>query len=598
MSPIERLLMQLYHMSQEGRMAKELFANKRKKVVPFEQSGEFFHRKARKHVENNNYINALNYYRKAIEKDPDNLEYSLDLAEVFSEMGYFNESNQILFSVVQKNPARTDCFFAIGCNFLGLQEFSKAEECLEKYLDQDQYGLYAEEAQDLLEVLQSQEFYYEMINETEPGKEKAFAIAARGKDFLDKGDYKQAVRELEKVARREPGLTFARNNLALAYFCVGKLDKAIETCRDILEENPLNIHANCNIALFLYEKGDFEDSSRHIDTVLALNVEDPEELHKVVVTLCETKQHKKVNQLLKKLLQYKPYDTKVLHYMAVSCYNLKLFKSAWKYWDKIEKISPNNTISSYYKHYLKGIMNDDKAFAELPYNFQVPYDEIIRRVKKINELLKLPSVDLADKWRNGDSLLSLLSWGLDLNDVLIKKAILNVVASFRDDKAERFLREFVLRKSEGEEQIKEALTLLKEMNAPEPYLAYVGDNIVEVKVSIDPKKESQSENLLEQIPEMAVASMEAMYLNDFEEELRDIWSCVVHHWELYGGMPEIRKPEGWAAALELYYCIQENMPVNKTSLAASYHVAYTTMMKHYRYIDRIVTEFWEQFGIH
>jgi tetratricopeptide (TPR) repeat protein len=577
-------------MSQEGSMAKELFANTRKKVVPFEQNGEFFHRKARKHVENNNYINALNYYRKAIEKDPDNLEYSLDLAEVFSEMGYFNESNQILFSVVQKNPSRPDCYFAIGCNFLGLQEFPKAEECLEKYLEQDEYGLYAEEAQDLLEVLQSQEFYSEMMDDEEPGNEQVFSIAAKGKDFLDKGDYKRAVRELEKVARKEPSLTFARNNLALAYFCVGKLDKAIETCRSILAEYPLNIHANCNIALFLFEKGDIEASTQHIDTVLSMEVDDPEELHKIVVTLCETKQHKKVNLLLKKLLQYKPYDTKVLHYMAVSCYNLKMFKAAYKYWDKIEKISPNNTISSYYKHYIKGVMNDDKDFTELPYNFQVPYDEIIRRVKKINDLLKLPGADLANKWRNGDSLASLLSWGLDLNDALIKKAILNVVASFRDDKAEKFLREFILRKSEGEEQIKEALTLLKDMNAPEPYLAYVGDNIVEVNVSINRKKE----DILERIPDLAVANMETMYLNDFEQEVREIWSCIVDHWEIHDSMPEIRKPEGWAAALELYYYTEGNMPVNKADLAATYHVSYSTMMKHYRYIEYIITQFWNK----
>ena len=576
-------------------MAKELFANKVRKVVPFEQSGEFFHRKARKHVENNNYINALSYYRKAIEKDPGNLEYALDLAEVFTEMGYFSESNQILFSVLQKDPSRSDCYFAVGCNFLGLQEYPKAEECLEKYLDLDEFGLYSEEAQDLLEVLQSQEFYLDLINDVDPGKEKVFTIATRGKDFLDKGDYKRAVRELEKVVKKEPDLIFARNNLALAYFCTGKLDKAIETCRSILAEYPFNVHANCNIALFLYEKGDLKASNKHIDTVLDLPVEDPEELYKIVVTLCEMKQHRKANQLLKQLLQYKPYDTKLLHYMAVSYYNLKVFKTAYKYWDKVEKISPNNTISSYYKHYVKGIIRNEKEFTELPYNFQVPYDEIIRRVKKINELLKLPRVDLTDKWKNGDSLASLLSWGLDLNDALIKKAILNVVASFRDEKAEKFLREFILRKSEGEEQIKEALTLLKDMNASEPYLAYVGDNIVEVNVKISQRQ--ISEDILKQIPDMAVASMETMYLNDFEEGVRGIWDCVVDHWELEGGMPEIRKAEGWAAALELFYYIQENMPVNRTELADSYHVAYSTMMNHYHYIHTVVTEMWNKLNL-
>ena len=45
-------------------MAKELFAGRLRKVVPFERDGSFFYRKARKHIENNNYIHALNYYRR------------------------------------------------------------------------------------------------------------------------------------------------------------------------------------------------------------------------------------------------------------------------------------------------------------------------------------------------------------------------------------------------------------------------------------------------------------------------------------------------------------------------------------------------------
>ena len=576
-------------------MAKELFAGRLKKVVPFEQDGSFFNRKARKHIENNNYIHALSYYRKAVEKDPGNMEYSLDLAEVFSEMGYFHESNLILFFILQKNPSRTDCYFAMGCNFLGLQEYGKAEHSLEKYLEQDEYGFYSEEAQNFLEVLQSQEFYLEFINDADPDRDKSMELASKGKDFLDKGDYKRAVRELEKAARQDSSLIFARNNLALAYFCTGKLNRAIEVSKDILNDDPFNIHANCNIALFLHEKGDNKASNRHMETVMSLNTEDPEEMYKIAVTLCEMGKHRKVNRLLKKLLQYKPYDTNVLHYMAVSYYNLKQFKDAFKYWDKVEKLNPNNTISSYYKHYVKGIMKNDREYSELPYHFQVPYDEIIRRVKTIHDLLKLPSSDLKSKWKNGDGLESLLRWGLNLNDVLIKKAILNVVASFRDDKAEQFLRTFVLQKSEGKEQVEEALALLKEMDAKEPYLAYMDDNFVEVSVNHG-NITSSNEDMLLDIPDKAIKRLKQSYLVDCEDDIQDIWGCVVSYWEM-NGMPQIRKPQGWSAALELYYRTREDLPVNKAELAASWQISYSTMMKNYHFINQLIDEFWEQMNL-
>ena len=166
-------------------MAKELFAGRLRKVVPFERDGSFFYRKARKHIENNNNIHALNYYRKAVEKAPDNLEYSLDLAEVFSEMGYYHESNLILFSILQKDPSRVSCYFSIGCNFLGLQEYEKADYSLEKYLELDEHGYYYDEARSLLEALHSHEFYLDFFNDIDPARNKSMELATKGKELLD-----------------------------------------------------------------------------------------------------------------------------------------------------------------------------------------------------------------------------------------------------------------------------------------------------------------------------------------------------------------------------------------------------------------------------
>ena len=573
-------------------MTKELFAKAHKKIIPFEQNGEFFHRKARKYVENNNYINALSYYRRAVEKEPDNIEYLLDLAEVFTEMGYFTESNQILFGIVQKNQSRGDCYFGIGCNFLGLQEYARAEEWLEKYLDLDEDGLYSEEARDLLDVLKSQEFYLDNYDGMDSSKERALKNAAKGKDYLDKGDYKRAVRELEKVVRDEPGLVFARNNLALAYFCNGQLDKAIDTCYGILRDFPQNVHANCNAALFNYEKGDTANSDKYLKVILGLNVDDPEEMHKIAVTLCELKQHERVHQLLRSLLQYKPYDIKILHYTAIACFNMRMFKVALKYWDKIEKIAPNNTISGYYKKHTQGIMRNEQGFKELPYSFQVPYDEIIRRVKKINELLKLPNGDLAAKWKHEDSLSSLLSWGLDLNDQVIKKAILNVVASFRDKKSERFLRDFILRKNESDELIREGLTLLKQMDASEPYIAYVGDNIVEVKVNFMEQSQQDVSRVLIAIPQFAIDNMMLRYPKGYEDEIRALWDQIIEHIP-----PDVilrRKPEGWAAGLELYYCVVNSLKANKTMIAEIYFISYTTLMRSFNDIEKAAGEAWKR----
>jgi hypothetical protein len=166
-----------------------------------------------------------------------------------------------------------------------------------------------------------------------------------------------------------------------------------------------------------------------------------------------------------------------------------------------------------------------------------------------------------------------------------------VVASFQDEKAEQFLRAFILRKSEEEEQIQEALALLKEMNAKEPYLAYLDDNIVEVSVKFG--KAAKFHNyMLEEIPEMVIRRLKTFYLHDCENDIRDTWAFVTARWDATG-TPRILKPEGWAAALELFYRTKEELPVKKTRLAADWQVSYTTMMKNYNFISKLFDEFWE-----
>jgi tetratricopeptide (TPR) repeat protein len=569
-------------------MAGELFAKSKSKVVPFDQNGQFYYRKARKYMESNNYIDALSFYRKAVEKDPDNVEYRLDLADIFTEMGYYEESNQILFSILQEDDQRGDCYFGLGCNFLGLQEYEKAGECFDKYLQTQPEGIYSEDAQDLLDILQNHDFYFDDdMDILNPAKERLYRMANKGKDFLDTGDYKKAIRYLESVIKKEPSLVFARNNLALAYFCTGQLDKAIDMCQSVLYEYPQNVHANCNIAIFLHEKKDMDKSEEHLQTILGLQIEDPEEIHKIAVTLCELRRHKEANRHLRLLLQYKPYDIRILHYIAVSYFNIGRYKEALQYWNKIDKISPHNTISSFYRRLAQNTLRNEREYRELAYHFQVPYEEVVYRIKKINDLLKLPERDLKQRWAKGDELMALLGWGLRLNDVSIKKAILNVIASFKDQKAERYLRDFILKKNVGDQLKREALALLKQMGAAEPYIAYMNNNVVEIKVDIMDMKCIDVPSILDSIADVAIYGMKDRYEEGYETEIQEIWESFIA--ALYPDrLPRIRKQEAWAAALELYYCETMGIPANKMTIAQHYGVAYSTVLNNCKRINTVL----------
>ncbi|NLJ40739.1 MAG: tetratricopeptide repeat protein [Clostridiales bacterium] len=570
-------------------MAGELFASKERKVIPFDQNGQFYHKKAKKHMDNNNYLDALNFYRKAVEKEPKNVEYLLGLAEVFTEMGCFDQSSKVLFTVLQKERARSDCYFGLGCNFLGMQDYKRAFECFKKYIEIDPAGLYSDEANDLMDILEDYDHYerYGELNILDLTRDNAYGLATEGKDLLDRGDYEKAISKLEKAVKIEPNMDFVKNNLSLALFCAGKLDEAIDISLEVIEKDPRNIHANCNLCLFLNERDGVKAGQEYLDRIVNLKTQDPEEIHKIAVTLCELKEHSMANLILKQLLHYRPYDIRVLHYVAASFFNMGKFKEAFRYWDKIRKIDPDNTISGYYMRWAQDCINGKREGEEITYHFQVSYAEVLRRVKELNGILKLDGRDLLIKWKNDDTLRVRLSWGLELNDDLIKKAILNVVASFNDIKAEDFLREFLLRPGEDEELKTEAMGLLKQMSADEPYITCVGDEFVEVRVDLLEDSLYGIPRKMETVLNITFRSMEGRYEQGYEEDIKDIWLKFVASLT-QDNMPRIKKYEAWAAALELCYCIDRDIRIRKKDIADYYNISYSALLNNLKKIKKVL----------
>lgn len=571
-------------------MNKKVFANRRSKVLPFDQSGQFYYKKAQKYIDSNNYVNALSFYRKAVDKDPENVNYKMDLAQVFSEMNYYDESNRLLFLVLQKERNKSECYFGLGCNFMALREYEKAEECFDRYLKMDSEGVYAEDVDDLLDLLRSTEYFTEeefYLGNLSPAKEKLYKLANKGRELLDAGEYKRAIKCMEKVVKKDPALVFVRNNLSLAYYCEGEASKAVEMTRDILIEYPKNIHANCNLAIMLNDSGNEAEVTELKKVILGFKTDDPDELHKIAVTLCELKLHKEANSALKELLQYRPYDVKLLHYYSVSWFNMRNFRESLFLWNRIEKILPENMISNYYKKLTQNYIKEDKEFKELGYHFQVPYEEIIFRVRKVNDLLKLSIEDLKQKWEINDWTRGLFVWGLSLNDNLMKKGILNAVASMKDAKAEYFLRDFSLRKNVDDDLKKDALMLLNQMGAKEPYMAYMNDNVVEIRVNSADFQENEVPAYYQRVVNIAIEGMRNRYKRGYEADIKRLWDNFLSAAKTYS-LPKIKKPEAWAAALELFYCSVKDLSASKREIAKRYNISYSALSSNFSLLKDVL----------
>jgi tetratricopeptide (TPR) repeat protein len=562
---------------------------KKNNIIPFEREASFYYRKAKKHIDNNNYIDALNYCRKAVEREPYNIEYLLNLAEVFTEMGYYEESNRILFYIIMvMNNKLSDCYFGMGCNFIGLQEYSKAKECLDKYIELEPFGEYTEEAQDLLDILQVQVMYFEEVAKQEKDLKRAYDIANKGKELLDMGYYKRSIKMLEKALAIDDTLTFAQNNLSLAYFCDGNVQKALRYSKGVLARHPLDVHANCNSAIFYNDIKDYENVNRHKEIILNLPTQDVDDLYKIAITMCELKEHSRANKMLRKLLYYRPYDIKILHYTGISYLNIGKYKQAQVCWRKIEKIDPQNYIAVFYKKQAQVMVNSNLR-REFSYQYQVSQEEVLRRLKMINEIMKLDKDNLESKWSKNDEISLLLNWALGLNDMVIKKAVIHFVASFQDQKAENILRAFILKKTEPESLKKEVLGLLKQMKAREPYLAYIKNNLVGVKVNISTKGVKSKETVYNEILRLALRKIKSAYGKECEGVVKDEWLSFIKKSNEKAPIRVIKK-EAWAAALEYHFCIIQGIDTTKTRIAKRYNVTISSLTANYNKLISVLKD--------
>lgn len=454
------------------------------KILEFSRPAEFYSKTAQKMTESANYLGALSMMRHALEKDRDNAEYTMQMAEILTGLGKYEESNSLLFDLLlHSRDMRNECFFGMGCNFIGLNDFEKAQESFEKYMDEEPDGEFADEVEDFLMMFDDAMEYEDLL--LEDAKEREFQkLAQDGKRLLDNGEYEQAIAALKKIETNNPDMLFAKNNLALSYYCVKDMDKAIGTAKQVLAIDANNIHANCNMALFMAELRECDQAEKHLNNAIRQPLNMQDDIFKIAITLCELKRHGEALKYLVNFLSASPYDEKALFFAAVASYNLQRYTEAIAYLSDIIKLEPEDSIASYYISHIKAVMTEKQPFAELDYIYQVPPKEARSRMKYLNDCIKLPDAVFRKMWETDKKLSDVMLWGLEYGDLFIKRAIAEIIGGFGSKKSERVLRRYLLRRNQPDEVKNDIFVILKRMDAQEPYVAYFNNGIVEVNVGM------------------------------------------------------------------------------------------------------------------
>ncbi len=541
------------------------------KILKFDRDAGFHFRKYQKQADKGAYIDSLVSLRTALKKDPDNIEYLVSLAELYTELDFFEESNFILFKILKMSSDVYDkCLFSMGCNFFGLRDIEKAKECFQNYLGAYPAGEFVPDVQDFLDIIE-----YDIYEDSDVPAE-VFARADEGKTLLDNGEYAKAIRMLEKIGGTYPELTFVQNNLALAYYCKGDPAKAREISKQVLRIDAGNAHAICNLIFFALSANDQKELAKYRNMLDKIEGKDADEDMKIALTYCELDEDEKAYQKLKSALTEIPYDIHTMFFAAAAAVNTKRYAEAVRMFMDIVKLQPENTIASYYKKALQHAL-DKKADIRIQYAYQVPQEEIHRRMHYLNRCFQKDTEELRDMWAHEAYFRSILIWGLSIGNAIVKHIILDLISKFNDETAVDFFKESLLRKNKPDEEKNDIFLALKRMGVPQPYVAYMSGKISEVRIGLVDLDEQKVFPSHEKVVDAIIKSAEAVDRKLF----------VTHALELLGkymrsfaNAPVMRNVNAWAAAF-LYAALLENekQPYPLQSFLETLHVKATSFKR-------------------
>lgn len=195
---------------------------------------------------------AANYFRKAIDLDPDSGHAWDNLASVLAEQGRFREALSAWLQSIDLEPDVAAGHYNLA-SFLSSKGLEMAEAELGETLTLD--------------------------------PEYPDAHLSLGLVQADLGRVEEAKRALEAAIELDPEDAYPRHELAVLLMDEGEIRGAIRQLREVARLEPENVEAKVDLGVCYTLKGFFAEAERTLEQAKTLRPEDPQ-VHYALASLC------------------------------------------------------------------------------------------------------------------------------------------------------------------------------------------------------------------------------------------------------------------------------------------------------------------------
>ncbi|WP_027409922.1 tetratricopeptide repeat protein [Anoxybacteroides tepidamans] len=308
------------------------------KIIPFIQNGDYYFKKGLGAYRRRDLYKAKKYLERAVHLNSRETMFACQLAVVLAELGEYQASNNLFLKIIHElDPDMNECFYFLANNYAHLGLFREAMNYAQTYLEREPDGSFAEDVEDLIDLLSIEH------DDDELGNQDDLIIKQeRARSLLEKGEFLAAVGVLQTIIADYPEFWSAYNNLALAYFYLGNAEKAKSIIDEVLEKNPGNLHALCNRLVFSHYLHDEENVHRLSDELACVHPILLEHRYKLGATFALVGRFDLAFKWLRHLYKIR-FDGDFLFYywLSYSAYYTGHEQLAKTAWEKVVELNPD-----------------------------------------------------------------------------------------------------------------------------------------------------------------------------------------------------------------------------------------------------------------
>jgi len=543
----------------------------------------FFFERAVQSLDRNRYDKALKYFRRAVEFEPDNPVNHCNMAGILSEMGKYGESNDVLKHIVDRiDPSMTECYFYMANNFANMEDFEAAEEALVHYLEHDANGQFIEESQEMMEILS-----FELERPTRVAKIKSregMYEHDQARSLLEEGKFAEAIKQLEQLVEMHPDFSAAHNNLALAYYYVGRFTDALGAVKRVLTADPGNLHGLCNLAIFYQHGGEREELERLVELLEKTVPYHQEHVFKLATTMGVLGRHESALRHFRRLLKSEAgqSDACLYHYAAVASFNVRNYRDARRFWKQAEKLDQGSDIPKFYLNMLERAeaADADARAMTLSYHYHLPYEEQLRQLQRAMSAGYVP-----ERLKNDPLLRSSFFWALRHGDKDTKLQVIQACGLIGDEEIAEALGELLRDPAEDDYVKKVSVFALRRMGTRGAITATIGGREVVFEKNVYSPNLPVWDAMWQEIIDLAMVRMSSRYDMIQQFDMVTLWVEFLSR--AYPAVPKISKKEGWAGALEYLTAKMHRRTTSYQDVARRYGVSITTVSRNAKQIDEV-----------